>query len=236
MPAPLDPSSLSIFTLGLLMGGRHALDADHIVAVSTLTSENGTLWRSCAIGAYWGVGHTIMLLLVGMAVLGFKLTIPENLARFFEACVGVMLVGLGLSVALSLMREHLHLHPHSHSERDSSHGHFHVHSHRHEPAHDHGHRFSWVYKSLSIGMVHGLAGSALISLMVLSTAQSMMDGFVYLLLFGIGSIGGMVVLGALLSVPFALTPKAWVHAHRAMRAVAGLASVALGTGILYSLA
>ncbi|MEP6887923.1 MAG: urease accessory protein UreH [Nitrospirales bacterium] len=227
---------MSIFFLGLFMGARHAVDADHIVAVSTMTSENGNFWRSCKIGAYWGAGHTIVLLLVGLAVLGFRLTISETLARFFEACVGVMLVGLGLSVVLSLLREQLHLHPHNHAEEEEGTPHRHVHSHRDDLSHGHAHRFPVEYKSLSIGMVHGLAGSAVISLLVLSTAHSLMDGFLYLLLFGLGSIGGMIVLGALLSVPFALAPAGWVQTHRAMRALAGLASLSLGGGILYSVA
>ncbi len=235
MSSLFDPGSLSIFMLGLIMGARHALDADHIVAVSTLTSENGNVWRSCLIGAYWGIGHTIVLLLIGLAVLGFKVTIPEYVARFFEACVGAMLVGLGLSVGLSLLREHLHVHPHSHPDHEEGQQHLHVHSHRDDTSHGHLHRFRLEYKSMSIGMVHGLAGSALVSLLVLSTVHTAMDGLLYLLLFGAGSIGGMVVLGAILTVPFALTPKGGGQVHRAMRAVAGLASLALGSSILYGL-
>ncbi|MDQ6735664.1 MAG: sulfite exporter TauE/SafE family protein, partial [Nitrospirota bacterium] len=208
-------------------------DADHIAAISTLTSENRSMWRSCTIGMYWGVGHTTILLLVGLAVLFFKLTIPEDVARLFEAGVGAMLIGLGLSVGLTLWREQMHVHPHVHEDGEN---HLHLHAHRSEDHHRHLHRFRVEYKSLAIGMVHGLAGSAALLLMVVSAVHSFTQGVAYILLFGIGSIGGMVVLGAVVSLPFALTPASCVQATRALRALAGLASLGLGTGILYELA
>lgn len=232
MPHTFDPGSVSIFILGLLMGAQHTLDADHIVAISTITSENKGLWRSCVIGMCWGFGHMTILLLAGLLVLLFRLTIPQDVARLFEAGVGAMLVGLGVSVGLSLWRERMHIHLSGHVKHID---HVHPHSHRHDLAHRHLHRFRLEYKSLAIGMIHGLAGSAALLLVVVSTAQSLFQGLLYIFLFGVGSIGGMMVLSAILSVPLLLTPERWLRAHLTVRAMAGLASVALGSGILYSM-
>ena len=225
-----DLPSLSFLALGFLLGAKHALDADHVVAISTIATENRNLWRSCAIGFCWGVGHTVILLIAGLAVLAFRLTISEDWAKLFEAGVGVMLIGLGLSVGLTLWRERLHVHSHTHGDDRN---HVHVHSHKDGLHHTHLHRFRLEYKSLAIGMVHGLAGSAALLLLVLSTVRSLTDGLLYILVFGVGSIVGMVLLGVVLSVPFALTPARLVRTHLALRALAGLASVSLGGGILY---
>ena len=226
---PAHPS-LSFLLLGFLLGVKHALDADHVVAVSTIASENRSLKRSCAIGFCWGVGHTAVLLAAGLEVLGLRLAIPHDVARLFEAGVGVMLVGLGLSVGWTLLRERVHVHAHTH---EGSTGHLHAHSHLEGHGHAHLHRYRLEYKSLAVGMVHGLAGSAALLLFVLSTVHSLTEGMLYILVFGTGSIAGMVLLGAVLSVPFALTPARLVRAHLALRALAGLASVSLGGRMLY---
>jgi len=227
-----DSHLLSSLTLGFFLGVKHALDADHVVAVSTIVAENRAWWRSGAIGFCWGVGHTVILFLAGAAVLIFKVTIPADWALLFEAGVWVMLIGLGLSVGLTLWRERLHVHAHTHEDGD---GHLHMHSHRDGSHHAHLHRFRLEYKSLAIGMVHGLAGSAALLLLVLSAAHSLGEGVLSLLVFGTGSIVGMVIMGMALSVPFAVTPEHLGRTHRAMKAVAGLASVALGGRILYAI-
>jgi hypothetical protein len=221
---------LSVLLLGFLLGVKHALDADHVVAVSTITAEQRSLRRSCVIGFCWGVGHTAVLMIAGLAVLGFNLAIPPDVARLFEAGVGFMLVWLGLAVGWTFQRERLHVHAHSHGDGA---GHLHVHSHRDGPGHTHLHRFRLEYKSLAVGMVHGLAGSAALLLLVLSTVRSVWGGLLYILVFGTGSIVGMVLLGALLSVPLMVTPQHLVRTHRVLRALAGLASVILGGSILY---
>ena len=221
---------LSFLLLGFLLGVKHALDADHVVAVSTIATENRSLWRSCAIGFCWGVGHTAVLLAAGLVVLGLHRAIPHDAARLFEAGVGVMLVGLGLSVGWTLLRERVHVHAHTHEDGT---GHLHVHSHLEGHGHAHLHRYRLEYKSLAVGMFHGLAGSAALLLFVLSTVRSLTEGMLYILVFGTGSIAGMVLLGAVLSVPFVLTPARLVRAHLALRALAGLASVSLGGRMLY---
>jgi len=221
---------LTVLGLGFLLGAKHALDADHVVAISTIATEQRSLWRSSAIGFCWGIGHTLVLLLAGLTILSFKLTISGEWARLFEAGVGLMLVGLGVSVGLTLWRERLHVHAHAHADGAA---HLHVHSHRDGPHHAHLHRYRLEYRSLAVGMVHGLAGSAVLLLLVLSTARSVLDGVLYILAFGAGSIAAMVLLGIMLSLPFVFTPAHLVRTHLALRALAGLASVSLGGIILY---
>jgi ABC-type nickel/cobalt efflux system permease component RcnA len=227
-----DSHILSLLSLGFLLGLKHALDADHVAAILTIATENRTFWRSSLIGFCWGVGHTVILLVVGTAVLLFKLTIPSAWAKLFEVAVGVMLVGLGLSVAFALWRERVHLHAHRHDHGEQ---HRHLHSHSHGAHHDHLHRFRLEYKSLAVGMVHGLAGSAALLLLVLATVPSLGVGLVYILVFGAGSILGMVFLATAMSIPFAMSAERTARVHQTLRAAAALFSIVLGSTILFEL-
>lgn len=228
-----DTAGLSTVTLGLLMGARHALDADHVVAVTTVSSERRGFRSSCAIGAAWGLGHAVVLLVAGGVMVAFKATIPDAWANFFEACVGIMLVGLGLSLGLTLLRERLPIHPHAHSEEEGTP--VSLHSHRETVEHSHGHTLPPELKSLCIGMVHGLAGSAMVPLLLVSTTHSALGGILYLSVFGLGSIAGMVAVAAALNVPFVYAQARSAAAQAGLQAVAGFTSMALGGGILMSL-
>ena len=227
-----DSHILSLLSLGFLLGLKHALDADHVAAILTIATENRTFWRSSLIGFCWGVGHTVILLVVGTAVLLFKLTIPSAWAKLFEVAVGLMLVGLGLSVAFALWRERVHLHAHWHEHGEQ---HRHLHSHSRGAHHDHLHRFRLEYKSLAVGMVHGLAGSAALLLLVLAAVPSLGVGLVYILVFGAGSILGMVFLATAMSIPFAMSAERTARVHQTLRAAAALFSIVLGSTILFEL-
>jgi len=227
-----DSHIFSLLSLGFLFGLKHALDADHVAAILTIATENRTFWRSSLIGFCWGVGHTVILLVVGTAVLLFKLTIPSAWAKLFEVAVGVMLVGLGMSVAFALWRERVHLHAHWHEHGEQ---HRHLHSHSRGAHHDHLHRFRLEYKSLAVGMVHGLAGSAALLLLVLATVPSLGVGLVYILVFGAGSILGMVFLATAMSIPFAMSAERTARVHQTLRAAAALFSIVLGSTILFEL-
>ena len=227
-----DSHIFSLLSLGFLLGLKHALDADHVAAILTIATENRTFWRSSLIGFCWGVGHTVILLVVGTAVLLFKLTIPSAWAKLFEVAVGVMLVGLGLSVAFALWRERVHLHAHRHEHGEQ---HRHLHSHSRGAHHDHLHRFRLEYKSLAVGMVHGLAGSAALLLLVLAAVPSLGVGLVYILVFGAGSILGMVFLATAMSIPFAMSAERTARVHQTLRAAAALFSIVLGSTILFEL-
>ena len=219
-------SPLAILGLGFVLGLRHALDVDHLAAVSTLVSQRGGLWRSSLIGAVWGLGHTAALLAAGVAVIALHAEIPPGMAQVLELGVAAMLVGLGLNLLWTLWRGGtLHLHAHDHG------GHHHVHPHRHaagETPSDAQHHRVQVRRPFLVGLVHGLAGSAALMLAVLATIPSPTVALAYILVFGAGSVGGMMVMSTLLGLPLALASERFVRAELALRAVAGLGSVAIG--------
>lgn len=215
---------ITLLGLGFVLGLKHALDADHIVAVSTIVSQTGSLKKSSLFGAIWGIGHTTTLLIVGLIILGLKLAIPAWLALSFEFLVGIMLVVLGVDVLLKVRQDKLHVHKHVHEGIK----HTHVHSHKDSNIHNHVHR------SFAVGMVHGLAGSATLMLLVLASANSLAQGVGYILVFGIGSILGMLIVSAIIGLPFVLTTK-FETVHNRVRILAGSFSILLGSTIMYEI-
>jgi high-affinity nickel permease len=206
----------AILVLGFMLGLKHALDADHVVAVSAIVSENKDLKKSSLLGVFWGFGHTVTLLIVGLIVLLFKISIPENVALSLEFLVGVVLVVLGLTV---LQKVHLHYHRHEGEK------HVHVHSHGHENSHSHQH------KSFAVGVVHGLAGSGTLMLLILATIDTVAQGVFYILIFGLGSILGMLLISTVIGLPFAATAN-FENLNMKIRVAAGIISVLLGVAII----
>ncbi|MBA2253190.1 MAG: urease accessory protein UreH [Nitrospirales bacterium] len=189
----LDFEFLTILGFGFLLGARHALDADHLAAISTILSKRPCLQTSSFIGLCWGFGHTLMLLLVGVAVILLKVTIPESVAQTLEFGIGMMLVVLGSSLAWSLYQERWHLHTHEHDGES----HLHLHSHQADEHHRHYHWMHLSVRPLLIGMAHGLAGSAALMLMVLSTVQTMWQGMAYILVSASARSSGWSFLASL---------------------------------------
>lgn len=223
-----DAQFITVLGLGFVLGARHALDADHIVAVSAILSRRPNLRASGFIGFWWGFGHTAVLLLVGLAVIALKITIPERVAQIFEFGVGLMLVVLGASLALTIVRESWHLHAHEHDgER-----HLHLHSHQIRSDHTHGHWLRSSLQPLCVGMVHGLAGSAALMLMVLSTVRTFWAGVAYILVFGVGSILGMMLLGLVISLPLVLSASFGRRAQMTVQGLASLGSIGLGLAMM----
>src|SRR5690349_8768686 len=220
----IDVELMTLLGLGFLLGARHALDADHIAAVSTLLSRRPNLQTSGFLSLCWGFGHTVMLLLVALVVIVFKITIPESLAQLFEFGIGAMLVALGTSLGWSLYKERWHFHAH---DRDGA-RHVHLHRHPEDVAHDHTHWLRLSVRPLLVGMAHGLAGSAALTLMVLSTVRTLGQGLAYILVFGFGSIVGMIGVGLMISVPLVLSSAYGRRAQFALQGLAGVGSVVLG--------
>jgi ABC-type nickel/cobalt efflux system permease component RcnA len=222
----MESSLLAAFGLGLLLGIQHALDPDHLIAVSTIVSEQKNFKWASLIGAFWGLGHTTTLFIVGLFVIGLRLTIPPRLGSGLELLVAVMLVILGLNVLRkAFATERVHVHTHSHNP--ITHTHFHAHE---NPAQDHAHAhaFKAMRRPFIVGMVHGLAGSAALMLLVLSTIQSPLGGLLYIIIFGLGSVGGMLLLSGIISLPFILTAQRFTLMNRWIRVFAGVASVTFG--------
>ena len=210
----------SLIVLGLLLGLKHALDSDHIVAISTIVSQTRNLKKSSLFGAFWGIGHTTALLLIGLAILILKLNIPKEIALSFEFLVGIVLILLGFNLLGKSIGMHLHKHKHG----NNAHSHFHS----HEGPHHHMH------KSFAVGMVHGLAGSAALMLLVLATVKSILQGLLFILVFGAGSILGMLIISTLIGIPFVLTSK-FSKLNNLIRILSGAISVLLGLATIYGI-
>jgi len=217
---------LGLLAFGFVLGLRHALDVDHLAAVSTIVTSRRSLWASSVVGAVWGLGHTAALLAVALVVVGLHAEIPPRLAGALELGVAVMLIGLGLNVLRTLWRGgRLHFHGHAHEGREHLHPHVHPLAER-DPTHHHPVRVA--RRPFLVGLVHGLAGSAALMLAVLATIPSPPLALAYVATFGGGSIGGMIAMSTLLGMPLALAAERFARAELVLRTCAALGSVAVG--------
>ena len=230
-------SILAILSVGLVFGLKHATEVDHVVAVSTIVSQHKNIFHSALVGALWGAGHTASLLLIAMVVLTLRVAIPEQVSGWLELGVAVMIVCLGISALRRSLQKNdgVHVHQHSHDGLSHAHIHFHEKETRHAPV-PHSHhshavsRLGW--KPVLIGMMHGLAGSGALTLLVLTQISSSLIGFLYVATFGVGSIVGMLLMSALIGLPFALTSRKLTHLHQGIQVVAAMLSI--GFGIWYA--
>lgn len=225
-------SGVGVMALGFFLGLKHATEADHLAAVSTIVSERKSLWSSALIGGIWGLGHTISLALAGIFVLLLNFQISEKTERILEFCVGMMLLLLGLNVLRKIVQGgNIHFHSHEHGTREHVHPHLHEKAKADETNSHHGFKFS--PRALLIGMVHGLAGSAALMLLVIPTIESPTLGLLYILIFGIGSIGGMMLMSFLVGLPFHLTASRFNRFNNLLQGGAGLVSMVIGLMIIY---
>jgi ABC-type nickel/cobalt efflux system permease component RcnA len=217
-------------TLGFVLGLRHALDPDHLAAVSTFVTEERNILRSSMVGIYWGMGHTSALLVFGSAIVALRLVINPLMSQFMEFAVGCMLIVLGVRVLLKVGKtEALHVHTHAHDGTTHSHLHFHLGGSGHEHQH-HSVRFG--KRPFIVGVVHGLAGTAAVLLIVVGAIPSLLLAFGTIVIFGVGTIGGMMAMSVLMSVPLALAAGRWLSVQRAIQLLAGCFS--LGFGIFWA--
>lgn len=228
-------TSLSILIIGFLLGIKHATEADHLAAVATLATRQNSLAQTMKQGVAWGIGHTLTLMLFGGVVLVLGTAIPLHLAQALELGVGLMLVVLGADVLRRLLRKRIHFHVHSH---DDGIAHVHAHSHAGEGAHGdsphrHAHREKPPLRALAVGIMHGMAGSAALILLSLGAVQSLIMGFVYIALFGIGSIVGMALLSVAIAIPLRLSADRLTWLHNSMTALVGGFTCALGAFMVY---
>jgi sulfite exporter TauE/SafE len=225
-------TSSAVLFYGFLIGLKHAVEADHLAAVGTIVSERKSLLSSTLVGGLWGLGHTISLFLAGVFVILLDFQISEQTERILEFAVGIMLFLLGLNVVRKLAQGGtLHAHTHEHG------AHKHVHPHVHtrgaaDEAHTH-HGFKFSPRSILIGMVHGLAGSAGLMLLIIPTIDSNLLRLLYIVIFGAGSIGGMMLMSFLVGLPFTLTATRFNRLNYLLQGIAAMVSIGLGLFIIY---
>jgi high-affinity nickel permease len=243
----------SIIAIGFFLGMRHATDPDHVIAVTTIVSRQRSMKHAALIGVLWGVGHTITILMVGAAIILFGLVIPARVGLAMELSVGIMLILLGILnlsgvicwVTEKWTRKSAHSHAHVHGD------YIHSHSHGHIPE-VHGHAddatpVSWMDRSfgtiglynilrpLAVGIVHGLAGSAAVALLVLTTIRTPVAAVLYLLVFGIGTIAGMMLVTAAIAMPFTFSHARFTRLNRSLGMASGLISLCFGLFIVYQM-
>jgi hypothetical protein len=213
---PMTAVSLdSLLALGFVLGLRHATEADHLAAISTIVTERRSLLSSSLVGAFWGLGHTLALLIASVGVLLLRYQLTDGMAHGFELCVGLMLVLLGANVLRTLglhngSQGHGHSSPTPHSLPDM-----------------------WsAARPFVVGLVHGLAGSAPLLLLTLTAVPSPWAAFAYIAVFGLGSIMGMTMMSVLVGVPARLTMQ-FARTNLALRGFSGLLSLGLGLLIVY---
>jgi len=255
---------VSFLFLGFFLGMRHATDADHVVAIATIVSRERSVAGSALIGAAWGVGHTITVMAVGAAIIVFGVVVPPKLGLSMEFAVGIMLVLLGILTLTGMGRAVGAAHAHAHAADPRGHAldlhdHLHAHGdyvHRHPHGHGpaaHGHAeahtplarldrsglgrialYQWL-RPFAVGLVHGLAGSAAVALMVLSIIREPVAALGYLLLFGLGTIVGMMLITLILSAPFAFTAVNLPKFNWRLRVASGLVSFVFGVVLIYGI-
>src|ERR1044071_511395 len=232
-------SAFAILGLGFLFGLKHATEVDHIVAVSTIVSEQRNVLRSALVGGLWGVGHTAALVVVGAVVLALRISIPASVSNWLEFGVALMIIGFGASAIFCAFRRRAGIHVQQHSHDDVSHIHIHFHEHGTEhtkPVAAHSHAIKRIgIKPLLVGAMHGLAGSAALTLLVLTQIESTALGLLYLGVFGLGSILGMLLMSGLIGLPFALTARRLNTMHYGLQTGAGALSVAFGLWYAYKI-
>ncbi len=234
----LAPNSFSWTTsalaFGFVIGLKHAMEADHLAAVSTIVSEQKSLVSASLVGGLWGVGHTISLLVAGLAVILFHIEIGTRMEMALEFGVALMLIALGVNAIRKLRRgSRIHFHAHRHGERVHFHPHVHDGSPDVDPDTHHGSMLGT--RPLLVGMMHGLAGSAALMLLVLSTIKSPLVGLAYIVVFGLGSIGGMMAMSVLVGLPLRFTARRFARVNLMLRGLAGLASLSFGVFMVYEL-
>ncbi len=225
-----------ILLFGFLVGMQHAMEADHVAAIASLSTHSRSVTETARLGAAWGMGHAITLFLFGGFVLTMDMLVPQRFAQGLELAVGFMLVLLGADVIRSLIRERIHFHSHTHGSKT----HFHAHSHQTAKAHaddphHHEHHSTFPLRPFFVGIMHGLAGSAALIILALNSVSSIAQGILYITLFGVGSILGMTLLAVVISLPLRYSARFFSWTHNGLKATLGIVTIGLGCMLIFEL-
>jgi high-affinity nickel-transport protein len=248
-------SFLSIVAVGFFLGMRHATDPDHVIAVTTIVSRQRNLLKAALTGIFWGIGHTLTIFVVGTAIILFDVVIPARIGLSMEFSVGLMLIVLGAINIVSFLRtaraiapaaeesDAVHAHPHTHGEYAHNHIHEHnvdAHSHSHTPLTFLDRIFGRIglyqqLRPLVVGIVHGLAGSAAVALLILTTIRNPHWALVYLLVFGAGTVGGMMLITMSIASAFRFVGERHANFSQWLGFASGLLSLAFGLFLAYQI-
>jgi high-affinity nickel permease len=231
---------LALAGFGFLLGMRHATDADHVIAVTTILNRSRRFLDTTLIGALWGLGHTITVVVVGVLIIVFNVVIPPPVGLAMEFAVALMLIGLGilnLTGGLSSLTDRLTppapIHAHDHAHGSASHGHLHGHGEERGLVASLG-RYQLI-RPVVVGLVHGLAGSAAVALLVLATIQDTGTAVAYLVIFCVGVAAGMAVLTTLIGLPFMVSGARSARINRWLTIGSGILSLAFGLLLAYEI-
>jgi high-affinity nickel-transport protein len=243
------PEILALAGFGFVLGMRHATDADHVIAVTTILSRSQKFMHSTLIGGLWGLGHSITVLAVGVLIIVFNVVIPPPVGLAMEFAVAVMLILLGILNLTGVQRRlterftppaplhgHDHAHLHAHGDDDvHAHGHAHLHGHGTDPGLVA--TFGWyqLARPLVVGLVHGLAGSAAVALLVLATIEDSSAALMYLVIFCAGVAAGMAILTSLIGLPFLVSRARSERINRWLTIGSGILSLAFGFYLAYQI-
>lgn len=244
--APLGASLWPTLLIGLALGLKHALDVDHVVAVSTLVARERNVWRSTLIGAVWGAGHTATLLAMGLLIIVLGLRISDGVARVLESGVALMLIFLGARTLWQWKTGRGHVCAHDHGSGSGGHVHFHVHG-EHACALDEAGaapklsaKATSGRQSFLVGAVHGLSGSAELMLLVLATIREPLWALLYIGVFGLGMMAAMLAMTTLFSGFLSLSNRfqntSWNAIDRGLRGLTGVASLGFGIHLAIQIA
>lgn len=242
---------LALAGFGFLLGMRHATDADHVIAVTTILNRSRRFLDTTLIGALWGLGHTVTVVIVGVLIIAFNVVIPPAVGLAMEFAVALMLIGLGVLNLTGGMRRiterftppapihgHPHAHLHAHDESaEHEHAHAHLHGHGSDPKLGMLETFGWFHllRPVVVGLVHGLAGSAAVALLVLATIQDTATALVYLVIFCVGVAGGMALLTTVIGLPFMVSRARSAQINRWLTLGSGVLSLAFGLLLAYQI-
>jgi len=223
----MTPNLLALTGLGLLLGFRHAFEPDHLAAVSTLATRQGRLLDACRLGLAWALGHTASVGVVVGAIILFGLRLPDRLWPAADFLVALLLIALGGAVIARYARGRWHLHVHAHAAGR----HLHLHSHAGDPAHEHAHSEGDARRSLGFGLLHGLAGSAAIMVLLVAAAPTRAAQLAYFAAFAVGTTAGMLIVSFSLAGLVRLASERGARWATALHVGSAFASVVAGIAL-----
>ena len=217
------------FVLAASLGFRHAFETDHLVAVSNIVTKRNSIFLAVKDGTYWGLGHSSSILIVGLMMLFLRWAIPDHYFQSMEGAVGIMIIGLGIFRLWQFFKQKpIRIHKHEHTHDGKAHSHIHIHTNEQkEHAHRHLHKVSF-----GVGIIHGLAGSGVLIAAAMAAMKTVGSSLLFLVIFSIGCIAGMMLAAGLLGLPFSKKLQSFARVQQILVVSSCLICIILGGKIM----